>query len=66
MRKSIVTLFLFLFVLNVFAQEKDIYSTFFKDPEKQLATPITSGGKYYSSYNAVTEFLNDLAYKIII
>ena len=63
MRKSIVTLFLFLFVLNVFAQEKDIYSTFFKDPEKQLATPITSGGKYYSSYNAVTEFLNDLAAK---
>jgi hypothetical protein len=63
MRKSIVTLFLFLFVLNVLAQEKDIYSTFFKDPKKQLATPIISGGKYYSSYNAVTEFLNDLAAK---
>ena len=63
MRKSIVTLFLFLFVLNAFAQEKDIYTTYFKDPEKQFPVPIITGSNYYSSYNSVTDFLKNLAVK---
>lgn len=63
MKKSIVTLFLFLFVLNVFGQNKDIYTTFFKDPEKQFPVPIVTGSNYYSSYNSVNEFLKNLAVK---
>ena len=63
MRKSIVTLFLFLFVINAFAQEKDIYTTYFKDPEKQFPVPIITGSNYYSSYNSVNDFLKNLAVK---
>lgn len=63
MKKSIVTLFLFLFVVNTFAQEKDIYTTYFKDPEKQFPVPIITGSNYYSSYNSVNEFLKNLAVK---
>ena len=63
MKKSIVTLFLFLIVLNAFAQEKDIYTTHFKDPDKILPVPIITGNNYYSSYNSVNDFLKNLALK---
>jgi Zinc carboxypeptidase len=63
MKKSIVTLFLFLFVINAFAQEKDIYATYFKDPDKITPVPIITGSNYYSSYNSVNDFLKKLAEK---
>lgn len=63
MKKTISILFVFLFVINTLAQEKDIYSTFFKDPDKQFPVPIITGNNYYSSYNSVNGFLKNLAVK---
>ncbi|CAM2970276.1 Zinc carboxypeptidase [Flavobacterium succinicans] len=63
MKKTILTIVGFLFALNLMAQENDIYSTFFKDPEKQFPVPITNGSDYYTSYNNVIKFIDNLAVK---
>ncbi|MGL2992827.1 M14 family zinc carboxypeptidase [Flavobacterium sp. TSSA_36] len=63
MKKIFITVVGFLFAMHLNAQENDIYTKFFPDPEKQLPVPITTGSDYYTSYTNVLKFLDNLALK---
>lgn len=63
MKNAFFTFLAFLFAMNLIAQENDIYTKFFKDPEKQFPVPIGSGSDYYTSYSNVIKFIDNLAVK---
>lgn len=63
MKKIFITLVGFLLAINLSAQENNIYTKFFPDPDKQFPVPITDGSDYYTSYKDVIKFLDNLALK---
>ncbi|MGL5112667.1 MAG: M14 family zinc carboxypeptidase [Flavobacterium sp.] len=63
MKNAILSFLAFLFAMNLIAQENNMYTKFFKDPENQLPVPINSGSDYYTSYNNVIKFIDNLAVK---
>lgn len=63
MKKICIIFVGFLFTIHLNAQENDIYSKFFPDPQKELPVPITNGSDYYTSYANVLKFLDNLALK---
>lgn len=63
MKKTFITLVGFLLAIHLSAQENNIYTKFFPDPEKPMPVPITDGNDYYTSYKNVIKFLDNLALK---
>jgi len=63
MKKICIIFVGFLFAIHLNAQENDIYTKFFPDPQKEVPVPITDGSDYYTSYANVLKFLDNLALK---